>query len=88
MTKIISKKTQLDYDAAHHATAISRIARANGRPAGDADNFAANIVARFSSWLQTRAEITSAELRQKTAEIMGNFDAETAYVYANENKLF
>ena len=88
MTKILSEKSIKNFDENRLAKAVERIAKMNRVPAGDAENISRNVIAKLESWLGDKPEITARELRVATAHVLANYDADAAYLYENENKLF
>lgn len=88
MTQIINKKSTTNYDKTRLNAAVAEIARSNRIRPGDADNLAARVMSKVESWLSDKNEITSYELRLQTALALADFDADAAYLYENENKLF
>ena len=88
MTKVLNKTIAKAYDQERLSEAVTRAARANRMPAGDAENLAAEVVTKVASWLRNKPEITSRELRLATANALANYDNDAAYLYENENKLF
>ena len=84
MTKVGDR----DYDSERLATAVAQAAAANGSRAGDAANLAQRVVTRVDNWLGDKTEITARELRLQTAAALADYDADAAYLYENENRLF
>lgn len=88
MVKVLSEEYSEEYSRDRHRAAVARTARANGTHPGDAENFAHNVVDKVESWLRDKEEITASELRAVTANVMAEYDEDTAYLYGSENRLF
>lgn len=88
MTQILSKKSIIDYDKNRLSRSVETAARSNQMPAGDAANLAQRVAERIDRWLTDKPEVTAHELRLQTAAALGNFDADAAYFYENEKRLF
>ena len=87
-TQILSKKSTRDYDQNRLNLAVQKAARSTRVPSGDAENLAQRVVARVDRWLADKPEITARELRLQTAAALSDYDADAAYFYENQNKLF
>jgi len=88
MTQILGQKTAVDYDQGRLNRAVQKAARSNRVLAGDAENLAGRVVAKIDRWLADKSEVTARELRLQTAAAMGDYDADAAYFYENEKRLF
>jgi transcriptional regulator NrdR family protein len=86
-TTIHSKNAAHEYDEHRLKQAIQSAAQANLTPVGAAENIAEQVVKRVGLWLMGKSEITAKELRDKTAHILADFDADTAYFYAQEKQI-
>lgn len=50
-------------------------------PEGEAETIAKNVSDGVISWLETKPEVTSSDLRRKATDILTSFHPEAAYLY-------
>lgn len=56
-------------------------------PEGSAEDTAKIICNKTEQWLCVKAEVTSADIRRKSAEAMVAYNREAAYIYKQRNSL-
>jgi transcriptional regulator NrdR family protein len=50
-------------------------------PEGEAETIAKNVCTAVIAWLETKPEVTSADLRRKATAVLTSFHPEAAYLY-------
>lgn len=50
-------------------------------PEGEAETIAKNVSDAVISWLETKPEVTSSDLRRKATDVLTSFHPEAAYLY-------
>lgn len=76
-----------DYDESKLQKSIIKACLSSGRPKGESEEISQRVISELTPWLETKTEITSAELRLKAAEILENFNQDSAYIYKNYKKI-
>lgn len=56
-------------------------------PEGSAETTARHVCSKTESWLANKPEVTSADIRRKTAEALLAYNPDAAYIYKQHRKI-
>jgi len=87
MVNVVGKTIE-DYDSERLLSAVERAIATDRVPIGDAKTLSNRVIKQIERWLTDKTEVTSQELRLQTAAVLDDYDADAAYLYENEKRLF
>jgi len=69
------------FDPAKLHTSIVGVCLSAGAPTGSAENIARRVVEEVSLWLETRPEVTTADLRRVVGRALKPYHPDASYLY-------
>ncbi|PLS80946.1 hypothetical protein CYG49_03665 [Candidatus Saccharibacteria bacterium] len=77
----------VDYDGRKLRASVIAAAKSTRTPVGEAEITADRVCKHTERWLSKKTEVTSADLRRKTAEALLAFNPDAAYIYKQEKTI-
>jgi len=88
MTTIVKRNRAIEDFATHKLLASIEAACLSVRtPAGEAVQTAEQVLRHILPWLETKIEVTSADLRRQVEQHLPTYNPDAAYIYSRERML-
>ncbi len=69
-----------------HASVVAACA-SSGTPVGQAESIARRVVAEVEEWLESRPEVTSADIRRVAARYLKTYHPDASYLYEHHRSI-
>lgn len=84
---IVKRNGQIEpYSAAKLAASIKAACMSVRALDGEAETTAELVRKKFEAWLQTKTEVTSADIRRISAEALATYNEDAAYIYKKQRQ--